>query len=96
MLAADYATEWDVYVGDTLDFNEETKCPGGPHLKPGYDDYFDNHPNVNSMKPAFGFEATCNKLGRYVTLTTSTLPTNSVTLCSLGIFGTRYVRAAPL
>ena len=38
-----YAAEWDIYIGNSLVFYENPKCPGGPFLKATYDDYNDEY-----------------------------------------------------
>ena len=36
-----YASQWEVYIGDSPVYSENPKCPGGPHLSSNYDDYID-------------------------------------------------------
>jgi hypothetical protein len=36
-----YASQWEVYIGDSTMYSENPKCPGGPHLSKNYDDYHD-------------------------------------------------------
>ena len=42
-LSKNYAHSWDVYIGNDPIWSNNPKCPGGPHLKSTYDDYFDKY-----------------------------------------------------
>ena len=44
--------------------------------------------------PAFGFEAWCNMAGRYTFIVGTGLPKEEVSICSVGVFGARYIRAS--
>ena len=85
-----HATSWEVFVGNDPDHLNNTKCAGGPHLRPDYEDKFDEF--KGRFVPSFTVEAWCNLKGRYVHLVASNVPSESVTICTVGILGTRYVR----
>ena len=36
-----YASQWEVYIGDSPVYSKNPKCPSGPHLSSNYDDYID-------------------------------------------------------
>ena len=84
----------EVYVGDYEDYTKNTRCPDGPYLKSTYDDVWDAY--ANKFVPKYGIEAWCNMRGQYVHFVASGVPSESVTICSVGIMGTRYVRDQPL
>ena len=73
---------------------ENPKCKGGPHLKNTYDDYFDEA--ATKLRPAFGFETFCNMSGQFTFFVASKVPTGSISICTLAVFGTRYIRNKPL
>ena len=73
-------------------WSDNPKCPGGPYLKATYDDYLDEYPN--KLVPAFGFEAWCNMSGQFTFFVATGVPSVEVSICSVGVFGTRYVRAS--
>ena len=73
---------------------ENPKCKGGPHLKNTYDDYFDEY--ANSLRPAVGFEQFCNMSGQFTFFVANGVPTTEVFICTLAVFGTRFIRDEPL
>ena len=60
-----YASQWEVYIGDSPVYLENQKCLGGPHLSSNYDDYSDAYANIRGKpkSPAYGFEKFCNMSG---------------------------------
>jgi hypothetical protein len=56
-----YTHSWEIHIGDKPLWSDNPKCPGGPHLKATYDDYYDEA--AGKLVPAFGFEAWCNMSG---------------------------------
>ena len=85
-----YTSGWEIYIGDSNVYSDNTKCPGGPFLKNTYDDYTDSWATIDV--PGFGFEVWCNMEGRYTYFVATGLPTESVSVCSIAVTGTRYVR----
>ena len=73
-------------------WSDNPKCPGGPYLKATYDDYYDEA--VGKRVPAFGFEAWCNMSGQFTFFVATGVPSVEVSICSVGVFGTRYIRAS--
>ena len=54
-------------------------------------------PSENLWRNKGGFEAWCNLEGQYTHIVFDYSPADSIaTICSLGIFGTRYIRQEPL
>ena len=94
-----YTSVWEVYVGGDLLYSNNPRCEGGPFLKSTYDDYSDTFGGLASAASwqAYGFEAKCNLSGRYTFLVAFSVPRYSVTVCTVAVMGTRYVRdnAAP-
>lgn len=92
----------EIYIGDDpLDYTKNTKCPGGPFFD-FYDDSNyteDLNKNNNSGRKVwnYGKEIWCNLQGRYTHIISDNNSReaglyNSMSICSLGIFGTRYER----
>ena len=75
-------------------YNENPKCPGGPHLKQTYDDYFEKW--VNKLCPSYGFEVFCNMEGQYTFFVATVVPSIDISICAIAVFGTRYVRDVQL
>ena len=94
VLDAGYASSWKVYVGDDATYSNNAECDGVTYLSDTRDDY---GPLLYPITRAgYGFEAWCNKKGRYTFYEASTVPTDSVTICAIGVFGTTYVRSTPV
>ena len=84
-----------MYIGNSPDYSKNPKCHGGPLLKSTFNDYVDESAKKNylqSASPAFGFEKWCNMSGQYTFFVTTGLPTKELSICSVGVFGTRYIR----
>ena len=81
---------YEVYVDDAGVYASSTKCEGGPWMDPEDSD------NFTRRESKLGVEVWCNKIGRYVTIEASLIrynlavPPKSISLCSLGIIGTKY------
>ena len=75
-------------------YSNNPKCGGGPFLSSSYDDYFDE--KYNSLAPASGLEVECNLPGQYTFFVATKVPSVSVTVCSVAVMGTRYVRDDPV
>ena len=92
---------YEIYIGDSSDWSQNTKCPGGPFMR--YDD-----PNSFSVDPLygetiwnFGRETWCNLKGQYTSIVADlsglSAETNyDIKICQLGIMGTEYIRDPPL
>ena len=94
-----YAHTWRVYVGNNSIWSENPECPGGPFLKSDFKDYMDNSSTVldaDKMVPGYGFEAWCNLPGRYTFFRATGLPSTYVTICSVAVTGTKYIRDTPI
>jgi hypothetical protein len=85
-----YTSGWEVYIGDSDTWSNNEKCSGGPFLAGTYDDYFDSWATIDV--PGFGFEVWCNMEGRYTFFVASGVPSESVSICSIAVTGTIYVR----
>ena len=88
-----------MYIGNDPLWSKNPKCPGGPHLKSTYDDYFDkwaSNSHGKSTSPAYGFEVWCNMSGRYTFFVAAGVPIKQLSICNIAVFGTRYIREAPL
>ena len=94
-----YAHTFEVYIGNDPLWSNNPKCPGGPHLKRTFDDYHDNwayREHGKNTSPAFGFEVWCNMAGRYTFFVATGVPSVKISICSIAVFGTRYIRAQTL
>ena len=45
-----YTTNWHVYIGNSSNYSENEKCPGGPHLT-SYQDYTEEADNFTFLFP---------------------------------------------
>ena len=74
----------DFYIGSASVYTSNPVCPGGPHTVGGN----------------YGAEVWCNQPGRYVTVHADLSPLNGstfeVSICNLGVFGTKYKRDVAL
>ena len=86
-----YAHSWEIYIGNKPLWSENPKCPGGPRLRADYKDYYDEF--GSRLAPAFGFEAWCNMSGQFTFFVATGLPSEEVSICSVGVFGTSYIRS---
>ena len=77
-------------------WSNNPKCPGGPHLLSTYNDYYDDSYAAKKNVPKFGFEVWCNMPGRYTFFVATGIPTVQLSICSIAVFGTRYIRAQTL
>ena len=81
---------YEVYVDDAGVYDSSTKCEGGPWMDPEESD------NFSRRISKLGVEVWCNKIGGYVTIEANLIryfkavPAKSISLCSLGIIGTKY------
>ena len=87
-----YAHSWEVYIGNSSEYSQNPKCPGGPRLKSSFDEYFDEYALTFgiSASPAFGFENWCNMVGQYTFFVTTGVPSFELSICSIGVFGVDY------
>ena len=94
---------FEVFIGEDLDYIKNVKCAGGPHKVVGDPASYTNvswdvaiPPNTgnNGNVWNYGKEIWCNLQGRYMTIVAdySHLESQSyqVSLCSVGIMGTEY------
>ena len=103
-MLTNYVSEWEIYIGNSPVYFENPKCPGGPHLKSTFDDYYDQYARFYygsqnkfyKNSPAYGFEEFCNMSGRFTFLVATGLPTNEIGICAVAVFGTHYIRATTL
>ena len=64
-----------------------------------YKDYIDESDSVldsSKMVSGYGFEAWCNLPGRYTFFRSNGLPNSFVSICSVSVTGTKYIRATPI
>ena len=89
---------YEIFIGDNADFTKNTRCAGGPFMH--IDDIENSWWTKNgSLVWNFGKESWCNLEGRYIHIVAylSAYSTNaSMSLCNLGILGSKYVRKEPL
>ena len=91
-----YVHTFEAYIGNDSIWSNNPKCPGGPHLKSDYGDYFDNNAfnyKKKSKSPAYGFEVWCNMSGRYTFFVATGVPTYYISICTVAVFGTSYIRS---
>ena len=100
ILNARYTSQWEIFIGPAPDWSKNTNCTPTPLLAADFNDRIKNHTNggnYGSGVPDYGFSQFCNLSGEYIHLVVQgTLPTNTITACSLGIFGTAYFREQEL
>ena len=58
-----YASQWDIYVGNSPVWSENTKCNETPFLEANYQDRYSTWTTPNKDVPDYGFEAWCNLPG---------------------------------
>ena len=77
-------------------YSDNPMCSGGPHLSSSYDDYIDDSFYTDNLVPAFGFEVFCNMSGRYTFFVSTIVPSVEVSICTVAVFGTSYIRIETL
>lgn len=87
----------EIYIGNDQDYTKNEKCPGGPYMK-----YPDDQTGamvsgvIAYYTWNYGTEAWCNLEGRVVTIEADMAAFSGqawqVSICSIGIFGTVYMR----
>ena len=90
----------ELYIGSASDYSLNPVCPGGPYMKVGehassYKDYVLNGSSKEFIWN-YGAEVWCNKPGQYVTIVadlTTLVGSYEMSVCNLGLFGTKYERA---
>ena len=107
---------FEIYIGEFADYNQNTKVPGGPFLHPDNQDtyVFDQraYEKDGGYDPfgkgrgyvwPFGLEKWVNLEGKFMHLvadmsayTGTAADSDTVSVCTLSIFGTKYVRDDPL
>ena len=60
-------------------------------MSSSYEDYKEPFAGLNKA-PAYGFEAWCNMEGRFTFFVASEIPEGEMTVCSIAVMGTRYLR----
>ena len=103
-----YFQNFNLFIGDSIDWNKNQRCPGGPFMKTdaGSDGwYWDERirPIENPRNPGYvwtyGKEAWCNLEGQYVHIVADLSHLEDpylMSLCSVGIMGASYTRDEPL
>lgn len=99
---------FEIHIGDNSDYSQNSKCAGGPFLRVddinSY--YFDRFAYDKNASPSafgrgyvwkYGIEKFCNLEGRYMHIVADLNHLThhdyyTMTICSLGIMGTKYVR----
>ena len=93
---------YEIYIGDDSDWNNNVKCPGGPFMQLTDNDSYSVDPYSGQTIWNFGRETWCNLKGQYTSIVADlsqggTVPSSyEKRLCQLGIMGTEYVRDPPL
>ena len=100
-LKTSYVHSWRVYVGNDPVWSIIPECLGGPFLRSDFKDYIDESDTVlaaDKLVPGYGFEAWCNLPGRFTFYRATGLSEFqiNVSVCSVAVMGTKYIRAAPL
>ena len=88
----------EIYVGNSSNYKENTKVPGGPRLST------DQNRKVTSSRTGemmykYGDEVWPNLPGRYVTITSDWSDVNTnyeIQICNIGIFGGIYSRSTTI
>ena len=98
---AEYFQNFEIYIGDYDQWYNNQKCAGGPFmdLDDYEEDYYRDYGLIN-FKPGYvwnyGREVWCNMQGQYVFIVADLSHLRGdyykMSLCNLGIMGTRYVR----
>ena len=104
---SEYFQNYEIYIGNSSNYNQNPKCPGGPFLRTDDDDSYveDDFAVSNSwnglgqgvgMVWPYGAENWCNMEGSnlHIVADLSHLVATSFTasICTVGVFGTKYVR----
>ena len=79
-----------MYIGDNLDWSLNAKCTDEPRLAADFNDSYSSL--LGKDVPDYGFEQWCNLPGEYITVVSHGVPSVEASICSLGIFGTRFYR----
>ena len=107
---------FEIYIGEFADYNQNTKVPGGPFLHPDNQDTYvfdqlayyhsggwDPFSKGRGYVWRFGLEKWVNLEGKFMHLvadmsayTATALDSDTVSVCTLSIFGTKYVRDDPI
>ena len=91
---------YEIYVGDNPDRNYNAKCEGGPFMKVDdiknytYQSWIADSPG-SGYQWNHGKEVWCNKQGQYVHIVADLSSYGNdytLSICALGIMGTRYIR----
>lgn len=96
----DHFQNFQVYIGESTDYTQNPKCPGGPFLQKSdpnsmsYDDF------ENKLIWNYGAEIWCNMKGRYTHIVADlnhlSASPYEMSICNLGVMGTRFERTTPL
>ena len=94
----------EIYIGDSLEWADNPKCPEGPFLRTDdSSNYYEWFSSAGSGEDwAFGIEAWCNMPGRYTTVVAdyssimSTYLAITPSICDFAVLGTRYIRDDPV
>ena len=79
--------DYHIYIGDSADYTQNTPCAGNPQMT--------SSSGFIGASWRHGQEAWCNLEGRYTHIVreyASTLYASSLSICSFGVMGTRYIR----
>ena len=89
------AAEWEIYIGNSPIWHENPRCPVASKLDSSYLDYLSTADGIDYV-PSHGFTEYCNMSGQFTFFVARSLPSESVTLCNIGVIGTTYDRDEPL
>ena len=105
---------YELYIGDSPDYIQNSKVPGGPFLHPDHQDTYvldqwalngghDPFTKGSGYVWPFGKEHWVNLQGSFMHLvadmsayTASAADSDTVSVCTLSVFGTKYVRDYPI
>ena len=82
-------------MGNDPIWSNNPECPGGPFLRSDFKDFIDESDTVlasDKLVPGYGFETWCNLPGRFTFYRATGIPTNTISVCSIAVTGTRYIR----
>ena len=82
--------DYEIWIGNSADPSECTKCAGGPHMTASSG--LDSDGNWRG-----GNEVWCNLPGKYTHILAdrsahASSPDNEINICALGVMGNRYTR----